>query len=95
MKGAINQEVSTLIGRVNKVIHQFKVVLDKEFNTNMEKVAEETKKTISELEGITRKANQRFESYYNRKKWLDYLLFGYITLTPILLGVIVYLILKG
>lgn len=84
-----------MIDRANKVMHQFKGVLDREFNANMDKVAEETKKTIAELESIKSKANERFTSYYNRKKWLDYMIFGYMAVTPILFGVVIWLLIKG
>lgn len=76
------------------MLHQFKTVLDREFNANMEKVGEETKKTLAELERIKASANKRFESYYNRKKWTDYIIFGYIALTPIFLGIIACLLMK-
>lgn len=95
LKQTINQEVSNLIDRANKVIHQFKGALDREFNANMEKVGEETKKTIEELENIKSKANERFTSYYNRKKWIDYLIWGYMAATPILFIIVIWLLIKG
>lgn len=82
-----------MIGSANKVMHQFKGVLDREFNANMEKVGEETKKTLEELESIKDKANERFTSYYNRKKWIDYIVIIYIILTPIFLSIIIWLLL--
>lgn len=83
-----------MIGSANKVMHQFKGVLDREFNANMEKVGEKTKKTLEELENIKDKANERFTSYYNRKKWIDYLIWGYMAATPILFGIVIWLLIK-
>lgn len=94
LKQSINQEISNLIDRANKVIYQFKGALDREFNANMEKVGEETKKTLEELESIKDKANERFTSYYNRKKWIDYMIWAYIAATPILFGVVIWLFIK-
>lgn len=92
LKGSINQEVSTLIDRSNNILKQFKELLDKEFKGTVSQLTNDTKKTIEELEDIKGQAKDRFRSYYNRKKWIDYLIIGYMAATPMLFCLIVFLL---
>ncbi len=78
--------------RVDKMLHDYNVSLDEGFSTNMEKVTVETKKTLEELERIKGNASERFTSYYNRKKGIDYLIFTYMAVSPMLFGIIIWLL---
>ncbi len=80
--------------RSNAVIKEFAYVIDRQFSDKVSKATEEARKTIEELQELTSKANKRFENYYNRKELIDYLIFAYMGLTPILFGVVIWLLLK-
>lgn len=78
----------------NEVVYRFKQALDKQFKNQLTQLTEETTRVIKELDDVKEKADTRFTSYYNRKKWIDYIIFGYIGLTPILLGLTLWLLFK-
>lgn len=83
-----------MTGEANKVVYRLKVALDKQFDDQLMQLAEKTSKVIEELDNVKEQADTRFTSYYNRKKWLDYIIFAYIGLTPIFLGLTLWLLLK-
>ncbi len=94
LSDAISREVEGMTDRSNAVIKEFAYVIDRQFSDKVSKATEEARKTIEELQELTSKANKRFENYYNRKELIDYLIFAYMGLTPILFGVVIWLLLK-
>lgn len=62
------------------------------FNSNLEKINEETIKVVKNSEEIQKRSSERFESFYNRKKYMDYLIYLNLGITPILLLIVIYII---
>lgn len=81
LKDVINQEITVLVDRANKLFYQFEKEFNKEFSENLDKVVKETMKTIKKLENVKGKANDKFTTYYNQNKWIDYMIIGYMLLT--------------
>lgn len=62
------------------------------YKTSTEKIATETTKAIESIEEIKVDSKKRFDSYYNRKKIIDYLIYINLAITPILLLILSYVI---
>lgn len=62
------------------------------YKTSTEKIATETTKAIESIEEIKVDSKKRFDSYYNRKKNIDYLIYINLAITPILLLILSYVI---
>jgi len=66
--------------------------LQESLNSRLGTVADDTRKYIRELESIKSDSKDRFESYYNRKKWFDYLIIANLSIVPILLIILSYVV---
>lgn len=81
----MNDKTIELIKELKKDIEE---LTEKKINLLGEKVAEYIKNT----EELKQKAKKRFESYYNRKKIIDFLIYINLAITPLLFTVIVYIL---
>lgn len=79
-------------GRSEKIITDLDSSIDTTFNSNLKKLNEETIKVVKKSEEIQERSSARFESFYNRKKYIDYLIYVNLGITPILLVILVYII---
>lgn len=91
-----NQKSEKLIGSlIDKSSEVFKKLDNKiyaTYKTSTEKIATETTKAIESIEEIKVDSKKRFDSYYNRKKIIDYLIYINLAITPILLLILSYVI---
>lgn len=91
MKEELNKEVLTLSDKSEKILEELNQNIDSTFTAHIDNLSEETTKTIQKLNEIQNNAQKRFESYYNRKRVIDYLVYANLVITPILFIVITYL----
>jgi adenosine deaminase len=78
-----------LIDKGATVIKNIDDKLNDSYKRNIDDLTRTTSKTIEKYQELQEKANKRFESYYNRKKIIDYLVYINLAITPFL---IIYLI---
>ena len=55
-------------------------------------ISKVNKEYIAGLKDLTNKSKERFESFYNKKKFIDILIFTNLGITPILLLIILFFI---
>lgn len=58
----------------------------------MEQITNKTTNAIENCEDMKVKAKKRFDSYYNRKQIIDYLIYINLAITPILLIILSYVL---
>jgi len=58
------------------------------YKTNADRINKETNKTVQKCKELQESSQKRFKSYYNRKRVIDWLIFIYIGITPILLVIL-------
>ncbi len=91
-----NQKSEKLIGDlIDKSSNIFNNLNNKIISTcenSMEQITNETTKAIESCEDMKTNAKKRFDSYYNRKKIIDYLVYINLAITPILLIILSYVL---
>lgn len=60
------------------------------YRNSTEQIIKETTKALENCEEIKLNAKKRFDSYYSRKKFIDYLIYINLAVTPILLIILTY-----
>ena len=73
-------------------VDKFSRKLDAMTTNNLKIVSNKSVEYIQELNKLILKANERFESFYHRKKIIDYLIYANLVITPILFLIIVYIV---
>jgi len=81
-----------LIDKSSEVFKKLDNKIYATYKTSTEKIATETTKAIESIEEIKVDSKKRFDSYYNRKKIIDYLIYINLAITPILLLILSYVI---
>lgn len=61
------------------------------YNTHTDKLIKEIENTILTCEEVKIDAKKRFTSYYNRKTFIDYLIYLNLLATPILAAILIYI----
>lgn len=69
------QEVGSLTGKAENIILQSKQILDTILKGHIERITKETASIVEKCGKLQSDAQKRFESYYNRKKFMDYLIY--------------------
>lgn len=64
--------------------------LDSILSSKLDDLSSKSTEYISQVENLKIDAKKRFESFYGRKKWLDYLIIANLALTPIILIFVIY-----
>lgn len=59
-------------------------------NENLGQISEKSTKYIQEVENLKIDAKNRFDSFYGRKKTIDYLVYANLGLTPIILVILIF-----
>lgn len=77
--------IGDLIDKSSKVFNNFNNKIISTCDNSMEQITNETTKVIKSCEDMKVNAKKRFDSYYNRKKVIDYLIYINLAITPILL----------
>lgn len=95
MNRNLGEEVGKWKDETNEQLEHISENIHHSITSKMKNVAIDTATYLRSLAEIKADAKKRFESYYDRKKWIDYIIFGYIGLTPILFGLILWFMLKG
>lgn len=84
--------IGDLIDKSSKVFNNLNNKISSTCENSMEQITNETTKAIKSCEDMKVNAKKRFDSYYNRKKIIDYLIYINLAITPILLIVLSYLL---
>ena len=84
--------IGDLIDKSSKVFNNLNNKISSTCENSMEQITNETTNAIKSCEDIKVNAKKRFDSYYNRKKIIDYLIYINLAITPILLIVLSYLL---
>jgi hypothetical protein len=87
LKNQINEEIKDLSINSQQVLHNLNESIIGTYRSNLKDLNNETKETIEELNDL------KENSYYDRKKICDWLIYIYIAITPILF-IIIYLKMK-
>ncbi|MEL5897390.1 hypothetical protein AAGC94_04820 [Clostridium sporogenes] len=88
LKESIGEELKILVDKSNKILKGLSIKLDKVY---IERIGTETEKKIQALNELQKEAENRCESYYNRKTIIDYLIYINLAITPILFFIIIYI----
>lgn len=86
----LGKEISTLSDRTEKLIGSTSQNIDNILTFKLEDISKKSIEYITEAENLKNDAHKRFESFYGRKKWIDYLIIGHLTLTPLILLFLIY-----
>lgn len=95
----LNQNLKEEVGKwkdeTNEQLEHISENIHRSITSKMKDVAIDTAQYLRSLAEIKVEAKRRFESFYDRKKWIDYIIFGYMGLTPIMFGLILWFMFKG
>ncbi|MBD7913476.1 hypothetical protein [Clostridium cibarium] len=75
-----------MIDKANKVLE----TTEKGLNQKADKVREETEKFISDCEENKKRTNDRYKSFFDRWKWLDFLIIADLLVMPIIMMILAY-----
>lgn len=59
-------------------------------NKNLGEISTKSTEYIRDVENLKKDAKKRFESFYGRKKIMDYLIIADLTIVPIILVILTY-----
>lgn len=85
MIGYLRDKNSEILETLNNKIHNT-------YNQNTKDLMSQTTNTIEMCQELQTDAKKRFESYYNRKQIIDYLIYINLAITPILLAILTYVL---
>ncbi|WP_236887296.1 hypothetical protein [Clostridium botulinum] len=91
LKEIIEEQLEILVDKSNKILKGLYIKLDKVYKVHIERIGTETEKKIQALNELQKEAENRYESYYNRKTIIDYLIYINLAITPILFFIIIYI----
>lgn len=75
-----------MVDKANKVLQS----TEKGLNQKADKVREETEKFISDCEENKKRINQRYKSFFDRWKWLDFVIMIDLLVMPIIMIILAY-----
>jgi len=73
---------------------EFESKIETIYKTNTARINKETADTVQKCEELQDNSKERFKSYYNRKKIIDYLIYLNLAITPILLIILCVIFFK-
>ena len=83
-------EISGVIDKANEVIKTTENSLNIGLNRGMQSIKEESEKFIIDCEEKKKQTERRYNSFFERWKWLDYLIIADLLIMPIIIGFIAY-----
>jgi viroplasmin and RNaseH domain-containing protein len=79
------KEISTLSDNFGKILSNLNTKIEDTYNKNTKRITEETTSTVQKCQELQESSKKRFNSYYNRKKIIDWIVFINLGITPIFL----------
>ncbi|WP_026884650.1 hypothetical protein [Clostridium akagii] len=77
-------------GKCENTISHFQSKIQNTYNTKNARITKETKDTIQECKEFQQQSEKKFEDYYKRKKFIDYIVYVDLAISNILLVVLCY-----
>ncbi|MCB2295949.1 hypothetical protein LGK95_21040 [Clostridium algoriphilum] len=71
--------------KFGSILSELQVKVEATYKRNTELINKETADSVQKCQELQESSNKRFESYYNRKKLIDWLIYINLGLTPIFL----------
>lgn len=75
-----------------ETVQSIKTNIEELTEVKINSLSEKSTQYIETTEKLKADAKKRFESYYNRKKIIDFLIYINLAITPLLFAVIVYIL---
>jgi predicted nuclease with TOPRIM domain len=79
------KEISTLSDNFGKILSTLNIKIEDTYNKNTKRITEETTSMVQKCQELQESSKKRFNSYYNRKKIVDWLIYLNLGITPIFL----------
>jgi len=79
------KEISTLSDNFGKILSNLNTKTEDTYSKNTKRITDETTTTVQKCQELQESSKKRFNSYYNRKKVIDWLVFLNLGITPIFL----------
>lgn len=86
--------IGDLIDKSSNVFNNLNNKIISTCEKSIEQITTETTNSIESCEEMKIKSKKRFDSYYKRKQFIDYLIYINLAITPILLIILSWLLLK-
>ncbi|WP_394857242.1 hypothetical protein [Clostridium paraputrificum] len=84
--------IGDLIDKSSNVFNNLNNKIISTCENSIEQITTETTNSIESCEEMKSNAKKRFDSYYNRKQIIDYLIYINLAITPILLIILSYVL---
>ena len=88
----MSKEVGTLSDSNKELLNGVRRDINSLLTSKLDGVATETKEYINSLETLKEDSKNRFKSFFDRWKIIDYLVLANLTIVPILLLVLSYMV---
>ena len=88
----MSKEVGTLSDSNKELLSGVRRDVNSLLTSKLDGVATETKEYINSLENLKEDSKNRFKSFFDRWKIIDYLVLANLTIVPILLLVLSYMV---
>lgn len=79
-----------MICKANEIIKTTEKSLNMGLNRSMQNIKEQSEKFIIDCEEKKKQTEKRYNSFFERWKWLDYLIIADLLIMPIIIGIIAY-----
>ncbi len=86
----LRKEISSLNDSAQYLVKNTSSDLNKVLISKLDDLSTKSAEYIAEVETLKVDAKKRFESFYGRKRWIDYLIIANLTLIPLVLTFMVY-----
>ena len=78
-------QITRLSDNSQKVIKELEEKINSTYTSNTSRITEKTADTIQRCKELQESSEKRFKSYYNRKHIIDWLIYIYIIISPVIL----------
>jgi len=92
MSQELEKEISKLNDKTIETVQSIKTNIEELIEEKINSLSEKSSQYIETTEKLKVDAKKRFESYYNRKKIIDFLIYINLALTPFLFAIVVYIL---
>lgn len=92
MSQELEKEISKLNDKTIETVQSIKTNIEELIEEKINSLSEKSSQYIETTEKLKVDAKKRFESYYNRKKIIDFLVYINLALTPFLFAIVVYIL---
>lgn len=83
--------IGNIVSDSNRLYENLNNKIKSTYKYNTDEIMKSTKNVVETCEEIKQNAKNRFESYYKRKKFIDYLIYLNLLATPILAAILIYI----